>query len=1369
MASRHFSVRVFRIRLVAFAVALTLIAALGLVSVAGPAGAASVPGVPTQVTASAGNAQATVSWVAPGSNGGSPITGYAVTSIPGGGTATASGTVTSATVTGLTNGTSYRFVVTAANAVGTSAPSASSEPVTPAAVQVPDAPVITNVTGRNGAIQVSWSPPDTGSGNLTGYVITVFSGGSTVKTVSAKASATKAVVGGLTNGTDYRFTVTAANAAGSGPASPESVAVAPRPATAPMAPGDVQVIRQNGQVQVAWVAPPDGGSAITGYTVSVSPATVAPVTTGPGTTVTTVTGLTNGTAYTVSVTASNAVGAGPAATAGPVTPAASIVPGVPGNLSAVTSAAGSVEFEWVPPVNPGTSAITSYTATATTGGSTAATQAFPASDCTGSPVLCTGIMSGLTSTTAYTFTMKAANSAGTSKATAATNAVTPNVVVKKAPVLLSSASVASLRRIGTDGTLYFERPPAQVTGLKAGNLLKISPGSAAQNGFLGTVKTVATQAGLVVVTTSRATLADEYSSYGASLNIPVNSASIKPANVVPGVTLASPTLQDVPVSGSPSSADPGAASGTGISWTNGSLVLSVDTDLLQGDSPQGENATVTQGPVAHIQGTITITPHISGSIAIPDVAVRVSADVNADLTAQLGVQLGVSKIIPLGEFGDDAIETPLGPQDLTFTIDAILNTNGTVGVSFEAGYHETLGATCTINFVTANAPEDACQKIQQDNGSGLTTKSQLYGSMSIQAGVQFGVTWEIEDVAGPGLTLTPWVRATVDTRANPWEDISVGASLGADFEALDDCMLFVCFPGVTLFSSPNLINGTLLDIWNSGGPFQGLSLSPNVARLGKGQSVTFTATTPAGTIAGSSVTWTVLTGPGTIDSSGTFTASGNGIAVIEADFNGSTARAGLVIQSALSAPAVDSLSRGLIGAVLASWEPTATNVASYTVTARAATPLPAGTSANSGESVVVLAPATYAYLPDLEPGVTYSVTVSAVSSDGRSVAAAPDILTPLEPLPGALAGTGVLQDVTSLGQSFPDKVGSAGQGGIGMSADGSYAFYAVEARSPLAPTSIFDPAGLDDFFLVRQSLHAPSVIDLASVAPDGTPATIGPGQYGGFTTNSNGSAVVFGAPDLGSVFVHDFVTNTSWAIGPPAGYTIDSTWGLADDGTVLFTATSGNVTHVYLQPMNGAPKQIDKCVADTTGNACRTASMSSDGNLVVYGGPLASGAVTTTYLYNATTGSNINLFPSNTTAGSDVDSAVISADGSHVAAEYAAGGNPAFSGLVVEPFTGATITIQNSDILVSDANSSVSDQAVGVSDDGSVLAYVTAAPDFHIYKGGATINAPSLSGYFGCSGSLSADGSEFLYGLCFTNSLAAPFGNYPGVYEWQIP
>jgi hypothetical protein len=92
----------------------------------------SAPGVPTSVSATAGDTQATVSWTAPASNGGSPITSYTVTSSPGGIVAS-SGGVTSAVVSGLTNGTSYTFTVTATNAAGTGPASSPSNSVTPAA------------------------------------------------------------------------------------------------------------------------------------------------------------------------------------------------------------------------------------------------------------------------------------------------------------------------------------------------------------------------------------------------------------------------------------------------------------------------------------------------------------------------------------------------------------------------------------------------------------------------------------------------------------------------------------------------------------------------------------------------------------------------------------------------------------------------------------------------------------------------------------------------------------------------------------------------------------------------------------------------------------------------------------------------------------------------------------------------------------------------------------------------------------------------------------------------------------------------------------------------------------------------------------
>lgn len=77
----------------------------------------------------AGNGQATISFSAPGANGGSAITGYTATSSPGG--IIASGTTSPITITGLSNGTAYTFTITASNAAGSSAPSLASNSVTP--------------------------------------------------------------------------------------------------------------------------------------------------------------------------------------------------------------------------------------------------------------------------------------------------------------------------------------------------------------------------------------------------------------------------------------------------------------------------------------------------------------------------------------------------------------------------------------------------------------------------------------------------------------------------------------------------------------------------------------------------------------------------------------------------------------------------------------------------------------------------------------------------------------------------------------------------------------------------------------------------------------------------------------------------------------------------------------------------------------------------------------------------------------------------------------------------------------------------------------------------------------------------------------
>ena len=98
-----------------------------------------IPDAPIIGTATTGSAQATVSFTAPVSNGGTAITSYTATSSPGDFTGTISQSGSgSIIVSGLTNGTAYTFTVTATNAIGTSLASAASSSITPQVPQVGD-------------------------------------------------------------------------------------------------------------------------------------------------------------------------------------------------------------------------------------------------------------------------------------------------------------------------------------------------------------------------------------------------------------------------------------------------------------------------------------------------------------------------------------------------------------------------------------------------------------------------------------------------------------------------------------------------------------------------------------------------------------------------------------------------------------------------------------------------------------------------------------------------------------------------------------------------------------------------------------------------------------------------------------------------------------------------------------------------------------------------------------------------------------------------------------------------------------------------------------------------------------------------------
>jgi hypothetical protein len=140
------------------------------------------PEAPTAVSASAGDQQATVNFTAPSSNG-AAITGYIVTASPGGRTGSGSGSPIS--VTGLSDGTTYTFTVTATNGVGTGGPSAASNAVTPRDTHAPSAP--TGLGGRiaSNSLRLSWRPS---SDNVGVDHYEVYRDGSPIKEASGASS-----------------------------------------------------------------------------------------------------------------------------------------------------------------------------------------------------------------------------------------------------------------------------------------------------------------------------------------------------------------------------------------------------------------------------------------------------------------------------------------------------------------------------------------------------------------------------------------------------------------------------------------------------------------------------------------------------------------------------------------------------------------------------------------------------------------------------------------------------------------------------------------------------------------------------------------------------------------------------------------------------------------------------------------------------------------------------------------------------------------------------------------------------------------------------------------------------------------------------
>ncbi|MBU6143886.1 MAG: fibronectin type III domain-containing protein [Acidobacteria bacterium] len=356
---------------------------------------------PTITNINPGDKQLTVNWRAPSSNGGSPVTTYTATAMPGAATCTAVAPATNCTILGLSNGSVYSVTVIATNPAGDSVPSSSvnSSPVT-----IPGKPTISAVEPGNNSMLVRWrAPSSTGGATVSTYTVTASPGGNSCSTTGAVLFCT---ITGLDNGTTYAFTVTATNSAGTGSASASYNGV---PATSPNSPRNVTATPISQGLTVSWSAPSyDGGTAVTGYQATVR-STGDTCITNASTLSCTFNTLVNGTAYIVDVVSINNAGRSEASSSNNVTPRT--VPSRPTTVS-LTPGASTIRVTWATPVSDGGSSITAYVATATPGNGVS---------CTSTGTYCD--LLNLTAGTSYSVTVVAINVAGTGAASSPISAV----------------------------------------------------------------------------------------------------------------------------------------------------------------------------------------------------------------------------------------------------------------------------------------------------------------------------------------------------------------------------------------------------------------------------------------------------------------------------------------------------------------------------------------------------------------------------------------------------------------------------------------------------------------------------------------------------------------------------------------------------------------------------------------------------------------------------------------------------------------------------------------------------------------------------------------------------------------------------------
>lgn len=378
------------------------------------------PSAPTVSSVTPGNQQAVIS-VFTANNGGGEITGYKYalassgpyTSFsvnPTGGETGA----TTYTMTGLLNGTNYSVYVKSTNGAGDS-PATTFGPFT-LGKTAPETPVITSVVAGNESITVHFTPPYNGGDAFTGYKYILNDSVDDADSVAIEVVSNSFVISGLNNGDAYTVKMSAVNTVGSSVYSAVSSSVVP--ITVPDSPTISSVITESQEATVEFTVPTyTGGAEIMQYKYRLNGGTPVALD-GSGLSFT-ISGLTNGTSYTITMTAVNDAGE---------------------SAESVSSAT------FVPSTKPSTPVIQSITAgnqsvsvgfTVDNGGSVLTSLEYSLNDASNvsiEPVSSPLVISGLTNGTAYRVKIQVSNANGSTEMSEYSEYATP-VTVADAPTI----------------------------------------------------------------------------------------------------------------------------------------------------------------------------------------------------------------------------------------------------------------------------------------------------------------------------------------------------------------------------------------------------------------------------------------------------------------------------------------------------------------------------------------------------------------------------------------------------------------------------------------------------------------------------------------------------------------------------------------------------------------------------------------------------------------------------------------------------------------------------------------------------------------------------------------------------------------------